>query len=1017
MIKKFIASIMLLSIPIIFFGGWNSNNNEITSYYYYKGQPFDLTLKNDRVFIKLKENLTDSEVRNLLAGVRNVSPAININEDEDRHFITLNSYEGDASIIDLTRTLKNLDAIEYASPVFSPDNGTTLIGVENEVIVQFKPIVTSGQANEYIMSKGMTVKQVLDLKGGLSYVLTVNKNDFAIDVANEIHNSGLVNWSEPNLYFTNLLCHTPNDPLYSQQWSLNNQGNNIPTGIIGDIDCDMDVDSAWDLTLGSNKVIIAISDTGIDTLHEDLAASMVPGTGFNFFNNTPGGWDDGNHGTACAGISAGIGDNNIGVSGVSPSARLIAVKWLSSGGSGNFTGATNATIYSYQQGAWIISNSWGFVGGASSALDQAILDAVTLGRGGKGSIFVVASGNENGAMRFPANTNPNVLSVGGISPCNQRKSPTSCDNETFWGASFGANLHVVAPCVKITTTDRTGSVGYSTGNYAPTFNGTSSATPNVAGVCGLVMAADSNQTWDTVRARITRFSEKRGAYTYDQPGPLATGQWNNEMGYGLVNAYAVLEYILGSSGAGPDISHTPIQDNDDLDGPYLVSAFITPTGDPVDSSETKVFWSRDGGPLTNSINMFRTDASTWIANIPGNGSPAEYRYYITTQDINGNITTHPAGAPGNFHSFNVNSDTSDPVITHSGIGVLPLVNWPGTVSAEITDNSGIDSAYVTWKINTSGTQRHFRLNNTSGDNYEGEFNSLPSDVDLFDTVYYRVHAMDNSTAGNSGSTAEFAITFVDKYFFEPFPSFIFNVDNWSQFTSVEVIDVNGVATGTFPHPVPSSPFFLTVKGTDAILESNVIDLGIFTSAVLIMNESEHDLEIGESVFVEFLTTTGEWDTVHVFEGTDNGFGVFEAFDSVTFSLSTEALHPGFKFRFRGEGLETTDEWFFDNICLIGQTLTNLTGNNVIPKEFALNQNYPNPFNPATKISFDVPKQSFVTLKVYDISGREIAKLVNGSYNPGVYTVNFDASRFASGVYFYRLEAGEFVQTKRMVLLK
>src|SRR5690606_38641489 len=105
----------------------------------------------------------------------------------------------------------------------------------------------------------------------------------------------------------------------------------------------------------------------------------------------------------------------------------------------------------------------------------------------------------------------------------------------------------------------------STGNYAPTFNGTSSATPNVAGVCGLVMAADSNQTWDTVRARITRFSEKRGTYTYDQRGPLATGQWNNEMGYGLVNAYAVLEYILGSSGTGPNVTHTPIQDNDDLD--------------------------------------------------------------------------------------------------------------------------------------------------------------------------------------------------------------------------------------------------------------------------------------------------------------------------------------------------------------------------------------------------------------------------------------------------------------------
>src|SRR5690606_24061468 len=221
-----------------------------------------------------------SELESSLSGVRNVSPVIKVNEDEDRFFITLNSPEGDASLINLTRELITMETVEYASPVFSPDNGTTLIGVENEVIVQFKPSVNSTEINNYISSKGLIVKQQLDLKGGSSFVLTVNENDFAIDIANEIHNSGLVNWSEPNLYFTNLLCHTPNDPLYPQQWSLNNQGNNIPTGIIGNIDCDMDVDSAWDLTLGSDKVIIAISDTGIDTLHEDLAASMVPGSGF-----------------------------------------------------------------------------------------------------------------------------------------------------------------------------------------------------------------------------------------------------------------------------------------------------------------------------------------------------------------------------------------------------------------------------------------------------------------------------------------------------------------------------------------------------------------------------------------------------------------------------------------------------------------------------------------------------------------------------------------------------------------
>lgn len=1012
MIKKIIASITLFILPVILFTGWISSDNNITSFYYYKGQPFNLTLKTDRIYIRLKDNVSPDRIPQIVSGIREISTQAP-SERENKLFVSLNSQQSDASLTEITRRLISLDEIEYASPVFSPDNGTTLIGVENEIIVQFKPNTATSSINEFIQSKGLTIKQNMDLQGGASYVLTVPNERFAIDVANEVYHSGMVNWAEPNLFFTNLLCYTPNDPFFSQQWSQNNQGNNIPGGVTGVLDCDMDVDSAWDLTLGSSNVIVAISDTGIDTLHEDL--NCVPGTGFNFFNNTPGGYDDGNHGTACAGIVAAIGDNNLGISGNAPKSRLIPSKWLSSSGSGNYTGAVNATVWSYQKGAWVISNSWGFVGGASSALDQAINDAVTLGRNGKGSLFVVASGNENGTMRYPAISHPNVLVVGGISPCNQRKSTTSCDNETWWGASFGSNLHVVAPCVKIYATDRTGSVGYSTGNYFATFNGTSSATPNVSGVCALVMSADSNQTWDSVRARITRFCEKRGSYTYNQPGPLGTGQWNNEMGYGLVNAYAVVKYTLDQ--LGPNISHTPLENSENLAGPYTVNAVITPLGSPINPSETKIFWSRDGGPITNSVTMTNSSGNNWTANIPGNGTETEYRYYIVTKDNLNRTVTNPTGAPGNFHSFMVIGDTISPSINHTPVGQMALVNWPASVHANVTDNLGVDSVYVRWRINSGGAVNHLKLVNTSADNYDAQFNSSPGAVSLFDTVYYRIYATDVSASGNLDSTAQFAITFLDKFWQELFADTTFNVDRWVSHTDVQIIDANGVATGTFPHPIPSSPYFLSVKGANAMVESNIIDLGSFTSATISMFESEHDLEIGESVLLEYKNSSDQWDTLHFFAGTNNGFGVFEPFDSVAFELPVDALSPNFKIRFRGDGLEITDEWFFDNICVIGQTATGVTGNNYIPQKFALNQNYPNPFNPSTKISFDIPKQTFVTLKVYDISGREVAKLANGEYTPGAYSVVFDASKFASGVYFYRITAGDFIETKRMMLIK
>jgi len=94
-----------------------------------------------------------------------------------------------------------------------------------------------------------------------------------------------------------------------------------------------------------------------------------------------------------------------------------------------------------------------------------------------------------------------------------------------------------------------------------------------------------------------------------------------------------------------------------------------------------------------------------------------------------------------------------------------------------------------------------------------------------------------------------------------------------------------------------------------------------------------------------------------------------------------------------------------------------TYSNELPVDFALSQNYPNPFNPETRINYDIPASSHVKLIVYDVSGREVKQLVNGSLQPGKYYSVINAAGFSSGVYFYRLEAGSFVQTKKMILIK
>ncbi len=91
--------------------------------------------------------------------------------------------------------------------------------------------------------------------------------------------------------------------------------------------------------------------------------------------------------------------------------------------------------------------------------------------------------------------------------------------------------------------------------------------------------------------------------------------------------------------------------------------------------------------------------------------------------------------------------------------------------------------------------------------------------------------------------------------------------------------------------------------------------------------------------------------------------------------------------------------------------------NFVPKDYALFQNYPNPFNPSTTIKFSLPNKSFVNIKVYDITGREVAILLDGEKEAGTYSINFNASNISSGTYFYRISAGNFVQVKKMLLLK
>jgi thermitase len=267
------------------------------------------------------------------------------------------------------------------------------------------------------------------------------------------------------------------------------------------------VAEAWKITKGIPAIRVAILDEGTDTLHPDLKAAIVAERDFIGTQAHARPERNDSHGTACAGI---VGSRSAAYPGIAPNVSLVAARiarsnpipphrWIFD----DFK-TQDAIDWCWQVAkADVLSNSWG--GGLpSDAIRLAFERARTKGRGGKGCVVVIAAGNAESTIPFPA-TLPNMLVVGASNQQDQRKTKAtfSVDGENWWGSNFGPTMSLVAPGVGIKTTDMRGAAGYSAGDYVDTFNGTSSATPHVAAAAALILSLQKGLREDEVRKIIT----------------------------------------------------------------------------------------------------------------------------------------------------------------------------------------------------------------------------------------------------------------------------------------------------------------------------------------------------------------------------------------------------------------------------------------------------------------------------------------------------------------------------------
>ncbi len=563
--------------------------------------------------------------------------------------------------------------------------------------------------------------------------------------------------------------------------------------------------------------------------------------------------------------------------------------------------------------------------------------------------------------------------------------------------------------------------------------------------CSDIFASSTNASWvppcdmqtEAIRIFSNQFRKSAGAVMFF--GVMkGMDLWGGSSGEGLklmeqYNIFGDCSLLL-SRGVplGPSISHTPLTNTENLTGPYVINCVVTPANAPLKPGTTKLYWTRTSA--FDSIVMTNTSGNNWTANIPGNGSPALYKYYIKTLDTMNRIGILPGGAPANYFSFIASADTVKPVITHTAIQNTPKVQWPVSVTATVTDNIGVDSVWVRWYKNTPSNYKRFKLNLTSGNIYSAVFNSVLADVNYNDSIFYRIIAQDNSSAHNRDSSVLYKFKIINLFnacigtgtTTSNYPFTTYWMDGRTQmlFTAAELNAAGAGANCIFT----KLGFNVISVGAPAMNGFNVrFQHTTLTSLTSWVTSG------WTTAFTGTYTVNGTgWQYIDLaspyfaYNGTSNLL-VEVCFDNSSYTSYSPVYATSVSGRCRGyytdnqSGCTMTSGSnlsYRPNVCFTLMTLDNTnTISNKVPDKYSLEQNYPNPFNPVTRINFDIPKQGLVTMKVFDVLGREVKTLVNEVKAPGVYSVDFNGTELSSGVYFYRLESNGFTDIKKMLLIK
>ncbi len=460
------------------------------------------------------------------------------------------------------------------------------------------------------------------------------------------------------------------------------------------------------------------------------------------------------------------------------------------------------------------------------------------------------------------------------------------------------------------------------------------------------------------------------------------------------------------------LTHTPLKDTEDNSRVKIDINVINESNLAVFDS-LFLYYRINSGDLSK-VSLTDKGNNLFEYELTGVEMESKIDYYFSIEDSLKNKYYLPLSAPSEAYSFFVGADKTPPAVEFADqFNSKSIYNFPLELSGKISDNIGISEAYIEYNLN-EGTSKKIDITLNENGMANALLNIDTTGLEIPAKLSYKVVVKDNSTLKNRTTVPQegyYEINLAKAKYYSSLPNLHIPDNNFPSKRDTIIIEED-----------------ITISDIDVVFKAKharFSDMNVQIRPPVGLKKELFNRPGLETIYSkagnpnlifddEALTEMGEG---YYLANKDSAKGYFLPTDLDLASLEGQSAKGTWIIYLydKEKGYEgDLTEW---GLIIQGELVSDVNEPELTPTVYALEQNYPNPFNPTTVISYQLPKSGNVSLKVYDVLGKEVATLVNEVKQSGSYHINFDASNLASGVYIYTIRANDYVSSKKMLLIK